>query len=162
VVCVHIFLFSFSEEKMCLKKQHLVQDLIPPLGISIHVCTLYTHTNIYMLRFSSSRFFGPSRCLIPTPGLTSKYPTCAVCVCVCVYTQTHPHTLPPALKTEKTQTTQSITFSTSNARTSLYPLPETPIPLNTPLPLPNIPQNSSRTAGKRGFTVPQWSDEQSS
>ena len=46
------------------------------------------------------------------------------------------------------------TFSTSNARTSLYPLPETPIPLNPPSPLPNILQNSSRTAGMRDFTVP--------
>ena len=38
------------------------------------------------------------------------------------------------------------TFRTSNARTSLYPLPETPIPLHRdpPSPLPNIPQNSSR------------------
>jgi len=35
----------------------------------------------------------------------------------------------------------------SNARTSLYPLPETPIPLHPPSPLSNIPQNSSRTAG---------------
>jgi len=43
------------------------------------------------------------------------------------------------------RSTQSITFSTSNARTSLYPLPETPIPLNPPSPLPNIPQNSSWT-----------------
>ena len=41
--------------------------------------------------------------------------------------------------------TQSITFSTSNARTSLYPLPDTPIPLHPPSPLPNIPQNSSQT-----------------
>ena len=40
---------------------------------------------------------------------------------------------------------QSITFTTSIARTSLYPLPETPIPLNPPSPLPNVPQNSSRT-----------------
>jgi len=40
---------------------------------------------------------------------------------------------------------QSITFSTSNARTSLYPLPETPIPLNPPSPLPNISQNSLQT-----------------
>jgi len=45
------------------------------------------------------------------------------------------------------------TFSTSNARTSLYPLPEAPIPLNPASPLLNIPQNRSRTAGKRGFTV---------
>ena len=46
------------------------------------------------------------------------------------------------------------TFRTSNARTSLYPLSETPIPLHPPSPLPNIPQNSSQTAGKRRFTVP--------
>ena len=37
-----------------------------------------------------------------------------------------------------------ITFITSNARTSLYPLPQTPIPLNPSSPLPNIPQNSSQ------------------
>ena len=39
-----------------------------------------------------------------------------------------------------------ITLSTSNTRTSLYSLPETPIPLNPPSPLPNfivVPQNSS-------------------
>ena len=58
-----------------------------------------------MPKFSPFGFCGPSRCLVPTPRLTSKYPICAVCVCVCVYTHTHPHTLPPALKIEKTQTT---------------------------------------------------------
>jgi len=81
------------------------------------MCTLYTYTNICMPRFSPSGLFGPSRCLIPTPGLTSKYPICAVCVCVCVYTQTHPHTHPhthpPALKIEKTQTT-SLSMKVSN------------------------------------------------
>jgi len=59
---------------------------------------------ICMPRFSSYGFFGPSRCLIPIPGLTSEYPIYAVCVYVCVYTHIHPHTLPPALKIEKTQT----------------------------------------------------------
>ena len=44
------------------------------------------------------------------------------------------------------RSTQSTTFGTSNARTSLYPLSKTPIPLNPPSPLPNIPQNSSRTS----------------
>ena len=58
-----------------------------------------------MPRFSPSRFFGPSRCLLPTPGLTSQYPICAVCVCVCVYTHLHPHTVPSVLKIEKTQKT---------------------------------------------------------
>jgi len=52
-----------------------------------------------MPRFSSSRFrvFGPSKCLVPTPGLTSSTLR-AVCVCVCVYKHTHTHTLPPAPK----------------------------------------------------------------
>jgi len=68
----------------------------------IHMCTLYTYTNICMPRFSPSGFFGPSRYLFLTPGLTSKYPICVVCVCVCVYTHIHPHTIPPALKTDKT------------------------------------------------------------
>jgi len=69
------------------------------------MCTLYTYTNMYMPRFSRSGFFGPSRCLIPTPGLTYEYPICAVRVCACVYTHIHPHTLPPVSKIEKAQTT---------------------------------------------------------
>jgi len=69
------------------------------------MCTLYTYTNTYKPRFSPAGFFGPSRCLIPTPGLISEYPICAMCVCVCVYTHLHPHTLPPALTRAKTQTT---------------------------------------------------------
>ena len=108
VVCVYIFCFSFSEGKIRWRKKQSVQDLIPPPSIYIHMCTLYTHTNIYMPRFSPSGFVGPSRCLIPTPGLTSEYSMCAVCMCVCSYhrdTHIHPHTLPPALKIEKTQTT---------------------------------------------------------
>jgi len=43
------------------------------------MCTLYTYMNTCMPRFSPSGFFGPSRCLIPTPGLTSEYPICVVC-----------------------------------------------------------------------------------
>jgi len=75
VVCVHIFCFSFPEEKICWRKKQLVQDLTPPPSIYIHMCTLYTYTNECMPRCSPSGFFGPSRCLIPaTPGLTSEYP----------------------------------------------------------------------------------------
>jgi len=71
----------------------------------IIMCTLYTYTNIRMSKFSPSGFFGPFRCLILTPGLKTEYPICAVCVRACVYTHVHSHTLPPALKIEKTQTT---------------------------------------------------------
>ena len=51
------------------------------------------------------------------------------------------------------------TFRTSNARTSLYPRPETLIPLHPLSLLPNIPQNRTRTAGKRSFTVLSDTDQ---
>ena len=41
----------------------------------------------------------------PDSWAHTEYPICAVCVCVCVYTHIHPHTLLPAFKIEKTQTT---------------------------------------------------------
>jgi len=102
---LHIFCFSFSEQKIRKRKKQLVQDLIPPASIYIHMCSLYTYTNNCMPRFSPSGFFGPSRCLIPTPGLTSEYLICVVYVCTCVYTHIQPHTLPFPLKIEMTQTT---------------------------------------------------------
>jgi len=65
--------------------------------------------------FSSSGFFGPSRCLIPTPGLTPSNPS-VHCVCVrahthCVYVciracGTHTPTYTPTrVKNRETQTT---------------------------------------------------------
>jgi len=63
-----------------------IVSLRSPPSIYIHMCTLYTYTNICMPRFSPSGFFGLSRCLILTPGLTSEYPICTVCVCVRIHT----------------------------------------------------------------------------
>jgi hypothetical protein len=69
----------------------VVQDLIPPRSIIyIHMCALYTYTIMCMPRFSPSGFFGPSRCLVPTPGLTPSTPS-VQCVCVCAYTHTYTH-----------------------------------------------------------------------
>jgi len=82
------------------KKQSL-QDLIPLRSTYVHMCTVYTYTNTYMLRFNPSGFFGLSRCLVPTLGLTSEYPMCSVCACVRMHTHTPTYTP----KTEKTQTT---------------------------------------------------------
>ena len=89
----HLLLFFFGRKNMLKEKKHLVQDHIPPLEICIHMCTLYTYTNICMSRFSPFGFFGPSRCLIPTPGLTSEH-LCSVCVCVYTHTHTHLHSHP--------------------------------------------------------------------
>jgi len=105
VICVRIFGFSLSKKEYVKEKKQLVQDVIPPPSLYIQMCSLYTYTNTYMTRLSLSRFFGPSRCLILTPGLRPEYPICALCLCVCVYTHLHPHTLPPALEIEKTPTT---------------------------------------------------------
>ena len=62
---------------MVKEKKQIVQDHIPPLSIYINMCTLYTYTNTYMPKSSSSGFFGPSRSLATTPGLTSSTPCAA-------------------------------------------------------------------------------------
>jgi len=105
--------------------------------IYIYTCPhTYTHTHIhthtykmYICRHTN------------TPGTTARQRTCDELM----QTQGAMH----VSFVRRNQTT----FSTSNTRTSLNPLPETPIPLNPASPLLNIPQNRSRTAGKRGFTV---------
>jgi len=84
----HLFPFLFWKQKYVKQKMELVQDLILPSSIHIHMSTLYTDMNTSMPRFCQSELFGPSRSLIPTPWLTSEYPVCAVCVCVWVYTHT--------------------------------------------------------------------------
>jgi len=111
--CVHIFCFSLSKEKICWKTMELVQDLNLPPSIYIHTCTLYTYTNTHMLRFRPSWFFGPSRCLISTPGLTTEYSICAVCACECVYTHTPTYTPTRVTNTEDTDNT-SISPSVKN------------------------------------------------
>ena len=56
--CRHIFYFSQKKRHVKRKKQ-VVQDLIPPLSIYIHMRTLYTYTNIcictHMYTHSSKR-----------------------------------------------------------------------------------------------------------
>jgi len=87
----HIFCFGFSKGKKSQRRKSMKDkravspDLITPHSICIHVCTLYTYTNTYLPRFSPSGFFGPSKCLVPGPELTSST-ACALCVCACVYT----------------------------------------------------------------------------
>jgi len=103
----------FRKEKYVQEKKQLVQDLIPPLNVYIHMCTLYTYTNICMSRFSPSRFFGPSRCLVPTPGLTSKH-LCSVCVCVRIHTLTHTYT-PTCVKNREDTNNTTIFPSIKNS-----------------------------------------------
>ena len=55
---------------------------------------------ICMSRFGPSGFFGPSTFLIPTPGLTTDYPTCAVYVCVHIHIHTPTYT-PTRVKNKK-------------------------------------------------------------
>ena len=117
----HLLLFYFERKNMLKKKlwKQLVQDLISPPSIYMYMCTLYTYTNTYMPKFSPFGYFGSSRCLIPTPGLTSKHPICAVCVCARVHTHLHPHKLPPALKIEDTYNTPISPSVTNNTCTCM-------------------------------------------
>jgi len=109
----------------------------------IHVCP-HTHIHIYTHTYQLYIWTHAS-----TPGTTTWQWTCE-----------EPLQTQGALHVSFVRRNQT-TFRTSNARTSLYPLPETPIPLHPPSPLPNIPQNSLRTVGKRCFTVQHWTNEQS-
>jgi len=56
------------------------------------------------MRFSLSGYFRAFKCVVPTPGLTSHKPR-AVCAYVFVYQHIHAHTLSPASKVQKAQTT---------------------------------------------------------
>jgi len=42
------FAFLYRKKKYVREKKQLVQDLIPPLNIYIHMCTSYTYTNMYV------------------------------------------------------------------------------------------------------------------
>ena len=99
----HLLLFF---KNMSKKNNQLVQDLILPPSTHKYMCTLYTYANTYVPRFSPSGFFGPSKCLVPTPGLSFKYPTCSVYACVRnhTYTPTYTHRmlLPPSKNRENT------------------------------------------------------------
>jgi len=95
-VYVHIFCFSFRKKKMFQKKS---SSRSHPASQQIYTHVYFVHIYEHnMPRFSPSGFFGPSRCLVTTPGLTSEYPMCSVSRCVFVYTHIHQHTFQPASK----------------------------------------------------------------
>jgi len=105
-------LLCFFGRKIMLKKKAASPDFIPPPSTYIHKCTLYTYMNVGLARFSPSRFFGPSKCLVPTPELKSST-SCAVCVCVCICTPTYTPTR-AASKIEKTKDNVSVSPSIKN------------------------------------------------
>jgi len=110
----HLLLF-FLEEKICSRKKQSAQDLITLLSIYIYMCTLYTYTNICVPIFGASGLFGPSRFLIPTPGLTSEYPMQCVCVCVRIHTLTHTYT--PTLVKNREDTDNTPIFTSVKNKT---------------------------------------------
>jgi len=82
----HLLVFFFGRKNMFKKKA--VSPISHPASIYIHVYFVTHVRYMYADIFSSpSGVFGPSRCLIPTPGLTSEYLICAMCVCVRIHTQ---------------------------------------------------------------------------
>jgi len=122
----HIFCFAFSKEKVCSRKKAVIPELLLPHSIYTHVCTLYTCTNTCLLRFSPSRFFGPSKCLVPTPRLTFwalqvsrpdpsahiEHPMCRLCVCVRIHTHT-PTDTPTRVKNTNTSWQDNTSISLS-------------------------------------------------
>jgi len=83
--------FLFCERKNLFKgeKKSVSPDFYPQSSINICMCTSYTARYICTLSLQYIRVWissGLSRCLVPTPGLTSEYPTCSVCACACSHT----------------------------------------------------------------------------
>jgi len=130
------FAMLFWKEKFFKEKKQLVH-ISSCLTANIYTCVLCTHIRIHICRdLVHLNFSGPSKSLVPTPGLTSNT-LCAVCVCVCVYTHTHPRTLPSASKIEKTQDNTSVfPFVKNNfprqATSALFRLVESPHPPSRP------------------------------
>ena len=63
-----------------------------------HLATWHIHTHVYFVHIYKymyaeiwSIWIRALQVILPTPGLTSKYPICAVCVCVCACTHTYTH-----------------------------------------------------------------------
>ena len=72
-VRVRVFCFTFAAlfwKKMYFKEKRTKPKISSRLPAYIYTFNLYTRTNTYMPRISP--FLGPSRCLVPTPGLTSS------------------------------------------------------------------------------------------
>ena len=109
----------------------------------IHTCTyiyIYTCLHIYTHTHICTHTYKIYICMhASTPGTTSRQQTREKLM------QTQ-----EALHVSFVRRNQT-TFRTSNARTSWYPLPETPKPLHPPSPLPNIPQNSSQPRASAVF-----------
>jgi len=96
------FASLFFERKNMLKEKAVSPRSHPTTWyIHTHVCFVHIYES-YMPRFGPSGF-GPSWCLSRPLGSHPSTPYMQ-CVCVCVRVHLHPHTLPPALKIEKTQT----------------------------------------------------------
>ena len=89
----HLLLFFLKRQNMLKEKTVSPRSHPASWHIHTHVYFVHTYEYIYMPRFGPSEFFGPSRCLIPTPVLTTEYPICAVYVCVCVQIHTQTRTL---------------------------------------------------------------------
>ena len=125
---LHLLLFLFGRKNKYKKKEFCPRS--PPASQHIYIHVYYSapfracHTSRHLSTFHTGLVhiyeihicrdlvhLDSSEALqvsLPTPGLTSKYPICAVSVCVCVYTHIHSHTLPTPVKIEKSSTPQRL------------------------------------------------------
>ena len=128
----------FKENKKAVSLDFYLQP-----SIYIYMCTSYTARCICILSLQyiwiSS---GLSRCLVPTPGLTSEYPTCSVCVCA--YTHTT-HTHQPPVKNGETlpSPNESLTLETNANCRPAGKTPLTPL-LHTHAIVFETPVNSTK------------------
>jgi len=122
-ICIHIHIHMYINAYIYI---YIHTCIYIHIYMSAHIHT-YTHTHICTHTYKMYICTHAS-----TPGTTVRQRTCEELM------QTQ-----EALHVSFVRRNQTA-YSTSNARTSLYPLPETQIPFNPQSPYPNIPQNSSQ------------------
>jgi len=166
---IHIYLHTYAYAYLCTRTHMRMHDTVHTLKhwywdpqsmhkyaytytyicVYTHRCTnTYTHAYVYIYTYPHT--------YTHTHIYTHTYK-----MYIWTHARTPGTTARQRMRKEPLQTQEALhvsfvrrnqtTFRTFNARTSLYPLPETPIPLHPPSPLPNIPQNSSRTPGQAQF-----------
>jgi len=112
VVCVHIFWFSFSEEKTCWRKKQLVQDLIPPPPEHIHTHVYFVNKYEYVYAEIWSIWILRALQVCPLdPWVYNRVPhLCRVCLCARSHTHTPTYTPTRVRNREDTDYTPTSIF----------------------------------------------------
>ena len=164
----YVYIHTYAHAYICTQTPMRIHDTTQHAKASLLRITIYTqicvHTRMHMYIHVYIIVYIQIHSCIHIYVRTNTYIHKYTYTYICTHASTSGRTVLQRLS-EKPNVTkrssalllharQSTTFSTSNNRTSLYPLPETPIPLNPTSPLPNVSMTVHKLR-KRSFYVPK-------